>query len=93
MKIPDNITIHEGIEFLPSSYICDVLLSNGVIVHLREDGSAVGDDGKMYYSVSRDDENGDCELLGYSCDIDAPVDDTNPDREPARNYPGMWVLD
>ena len=46
------------------------------IEELCGDGSAIGDDGRTYYAVSRDDPAGDCEVLGYSCEIDAPIDET-----------------
>ena len=74
--IPDDITIYKEVKVLPPRFICDVLLENGVIIHVRSDGSAAGDDGKTYYAVSRDNDAGDCEILGYSCEIDAPIDET-----------------
>ncbi len=74
--IPDDITIFKEMKVLPPKYICDILLENGVVIHVCGDGSALGDDGKVYYAVSRDNAAGDCEVLGYSCEIDAPIDET-----------------
>ncbi len=73
--IPNDITIWKEIEVLPKKYICDLLLENGVIIHVRDDGSADGDDGKTYYTVSQDNAAGDCEVLGYSSEITARIDE------------------
>ena len=56
-----------------TKYIGAARLENGVVIHLRTDGSALGEDGKIYYAVSVDDVNGDCEIIGYSCDIKEPL--------------------
>jgi len=74
--ISNEIKIIKAIDFFKTHYIGAALLETGVVIHMRSDGSALGEDGRTYYTVSQDDENGDCEILGYSCDIDSPIDDT-----------------
>ncbi len=74
--IPENIEIHIEVKRMPAEYIYDVIIDNGVLLHCCMDGSAIGSDGKTYYAVAHDDENMDYELIGYSADIDAPIDDT-----------------
>ncbi|HBL40381.1 MAG TPA: hypothetical protein DDY98_01955 [Ruminococcaceae bacterium] len=73
--IPNDITIWKELKVLPQKYICDILLENGVVIHVRDDGSADGEDGKTYYAVSQDNAAGNCEILGYSSEITAPIDE------------------
>ena len=73
--IPEDITIYKEVKTLPRTYLCDILLENGVIIHVCGDGSAIGDDGRVYYAVSQDNAAGDCEIIGYSSDIDEPIDE------------------
>ncbi len=53
-------------------YLYDATLENGVVIHVREDGSAVGSDGKIYYNISRETGNDDLELIGWSSQTDHP---------------------
>ena len=43
-------------------------LDNGVII-LVFDGYALGSDGKTYYHIGREDEEGDLLTVGWSCEV------------------------
>ncbi len=73
--LANTIDFIKPIRYMKTCFVGTAVLETGVVIHMRSDGSALGDDGKTYYTVSRNDENGECEVLGYSSDIDAPVDD------------------
>lgn len=67
-----RINILKEISMTETKYIFDLILENGVLLHVKEDGSADGADGNCYYCVSKlvDDE---VEVLGWSKDIDKPL--------------------
>lgn len=67
------IKIFKQVEKFQEVVMCAVKLENGVIIHLKADGSAFGDDGNTYYVVYENDMNGDCEIIGYSKDINKPL--------------------
>ncbi len=47
-------------------------LDNGVML-LVFDGYALGSDGKIYYHIGREDEEGDLLTVGWSCEVSAPT--------------------
>lgn len=64
--------IHKELHFIKSPYIAQVTLENGVILNVREDGSADGSDGLTYYNISEDrDDN--LRTIGWSSDTDKPT--------------------
>ena len=69
-----DINIIRAVQFLRTNYIGAAILETGVMIHMRSDGSALGEDGRIFYAVSEYDENGDCEILGYSSEIKEPLD-------------------
>ena len=75
------IKIFRQVEKLPEVVMCAVKLENGVIIHLRTDGSAFGNDGNTYYVVYQNNKHGDCRVIGYSKDIDKPLE-LQQDRYP-----------
>lgn len=64
------MNIHKTIETL--SPIAVFKLDNGVTL-LVFDGYALGSDGKTYYHVGSEDEDGDLITEGWSCEIDKAV--------------------
>lgn len=68
------IKIFKQVEKFQEVVMCAVKLENGVIIHLRTDGSAFGDDGNIYYVVFKNNKNGECVIIGYSKDIDKPLE-------------------
>ena len=47
-------------------------LDNGVTL-LVFDGYALGSDGKTYYHIGREDEEGDLLTVGWSCEVSVPT--------------------
>lgn len=47
-------------------------LDNGVTL-LVFDGYALGSDGKTYYHIGREDEDGDLLTVGWSCEVSEPA--------------------
>lgn len=47
-------------------------LDNGVTI-FAFDGYALGTDGKTYYHIGREDEDGDLVTLGWSCEVEHSV--------------------
>ena len=47
-------------------------LDNGVTL-LVFDGYALGSDGKTYYHIGREDEEGVLLTVGWSCDVNEPI--------------------
>lgn len=68
----DGIEILSEISITETKYVFDLILENGVLLHVKEDGSADGEDGNPYFCVSRL-TNGEIEVLGWSKDIDKPL--------------------
>ena len=61
--IPDDINIIKAVDYFVNHFIGSAVLETGVVIHMKEDGSALGEDGKIYYTVSQDDEDGNCDIL------------------------------
>ena len=59
--------IHKETEILNPMFVAK--LDNGVTL-LVFDGYALGSDGKTYYHIGREDEEGDLLTVGWSCDVD-----------------------
>ncbi len=64
------MNIHKAIETLRP--VAVFKLDNGVTL-LVFDGYALGSDGKTYYHVGMEDEDGDLLTAGWSCEIDKAV--------------------
>lgn len=64
------MNIHKPIEALKP--IAVFKLDNGVIL-LVFDGYALGSDGKTYYHIGREDEEGDQLTVGWSCEVSEPT--------------------
>ncbi|MBR2892286.1 MAG: hypothetical protein IKB94_00380 [Clostridia bacterium] len=64
------MNIHKPIEALKP--IAVFKLDNGVIL-LVFDGYALGSDGKTYYHIGREDEEGDLLTVGWSCEVSEPT--------------------
>lgn len=64
--------IFKEISAQETCYVFDVIIENGVLLHVRPDGSADGVDGNRYYVVSDlvDDE---VVVKGWCKDIDKPL--------------------
>ena len=62
------MNIHKEIETLKPMFVAK--LDNDVIL-LVFDGYALGSDGKTYYHIGREDEEGDLLTVGWSCDVDS----------------------
>ncbi|MGN1194259.1 MAG: hypothetical protein ACI4SB_02120 [Acutalibacteraceae bacterium] len=60
------MTIYKQLETKNPLYIAT--LDNGVTVQVYGD-YALGDDGKTYYHVGKEDENGLLVTVGWSCDV------------------------
>ncbi len=72
----NNLIIHKAVSWFSDEFIGAAKLDNGVCLFLRSDGSALGSDGRTFFVISDDDENGDCVVLGYSADISSPMQRT-----------------
>ena len=64
-----DVVIHKAVEWLSDDFVGAAKLDNNVLIFLRADGSALGCDGRTYFVVTGDDENGDCVVLGYRAEI------------------------
>lgn len=62
--------IHRQIEIKQPLYIAK--LDSGVIINVY-DGYALGSDGRTYYHVGKEDENGILQTVGWCCDTDKPM--------------------
>ncbi len=60
--------IHKETEIINPMFVAK--LDNGVTL-LVFDGYALGSDGKTYYHIGREDEEGDLLTIGWSCDVDS----------------------
>ena len=60
--------IHKETEILNPMFVAK--LDNGVTL-LVFDGYSLGSDGKTYYHIGREDEEGDLLTVGWSCDVDS----------------------
>ncbi|MBQ7295573.1 MAG: hypothetical protein IJW86_05200 [Clostridia bacterium] len=61
------MNIHKSVEILKP--IAVFKLDNDVTL-LVFDGYALGSDGKTYYHIGKEDEDGDLITLGWSCEVD-----------------------
>ena len=68
----DNIKILEEKEFYSHHFLYMATLENGIKICVKDDGSAIGEDGTTYYSISKtvDDE---LEILGWSSEVDGQI--------------------
>ncbi|MBQ7295968.1 MAG: hypothetical protein IJW86_07220 [Clostridia bacterium] len=64
------MNIHKQTEAL--NPIAVFKLDNGVTL-LVFDGYALGSDGKTYYHIGREDEEGDLITVGWSCEVSEPM--------------------
>lgn len=62
------MNIHEETEVLKPMFVAK--LDNGITL-LVFDGYALGSDGKTYYHIGREDEEGILQTVGWSCDVDS----------------------
>ena len=60
--------IHKETEILNPMFVAK--LDNGVTL-LVFDGYALGSDGKIYYHIGQEDEEGILQTVGWSCDVDS----------------------
>ena len=65
----NKIKILKEIEFRPHNILYEAVLENGVKVLVKDDGTAIGENGVTYYNVSCDDGD-EIEILGWSDEID-----------------------
>lgn len=72
MECYNGIEIFGESEITETKYIFDLTLESGVVLHVKEDGSADGEDGNAYFCVSRI-VGGEVEVIGWSKDIDKPL--------------------
>ena len=64
------MNIHEETEVLKPMFVAK--LDNGIAL-LVFDGYALGSDGKTYYHIGREDEDGILQTVGWSCDVDSEI--------------------
>lgn len=60
--------IHKETEILNPMFVAK--LDNGVTL-LVFDGYSLGSDGKTYYHIGQEDEEGILQTVGWSCDVDS----------------------
>ena len=65
------MAIHRQLETKNPLYVAT--LDNGVTVQVYGN-YALGDDGKTYYHVGKEDTHGDLVTVGWSCDISGAVE-------------------
>lgn len=68
----NKIKIWKEIEYRPHNILYEAVLENGVRVLVKDDGTAIGDNGVTYYNVSRDDGD-EIVILGWSDEIDSQL--------------------
>jgi|LSQX01.3.fsa_nt_gb hypothetical protein len=68
-----NFSVHKITYWIPDEFIGAAKLDNEVCIFLRSDGSALGCDGRTYFAITKDDENGDCVVIGYNADVSRPI--------------------
>lgn len=72
VPILGKIKILKEIEYHPHNILYEATLENGVKILVKDDGSAVGDNGIVYYNVSRSDGD-EIDILGWSDEIDGQL--------------------
>lgn len=67
-----KVKILKEIEYHPHHFLYEATLENGVKILVKDDGSAIGEDGVTYYNVCRENDD-EIEIIGWSCEIDKQI--------------------